>query len=144
LQLSLSLSAQRVMVAVNAFNISGAFFLCISTILPWVILMSLHTRAVRDAEGVSNDAARYKASLYLAILVLARPRSLIRRRLLGFFSLSLSRFRCTYYLHSGDLSAGGAACTFAGHQINPTSGETYWKWGTSRAHVSLHSQTASP
>jgi hypothetical protein len=50
--------AQRVMVGVNAFNIASAFLLCITTILPWVILMSLHTRAVRDAEGVSNDGAR--------------------------------------------------------------------------------------
>jgi hypothetical protein len=46
------------MVGVNAFNIASAFLLCITTILPWVILMSLHTRAVRDAEGVSNDGAR--------------------------------------------------------------------------------------
>ncbi|ELR22636.1 uncharacterized protein ACA1_331730 [Acanthamoeba castellanii str. Neff] len=50
--------SRRVMVGVNAFNIASAFLLCITTILPWVILMSLHTRAVRDAEGVSNDGAR--------------------------------------------------------------------------------------
>jgi hypothetical protein len=112
------------MVAVNAFNISGAFFLCISTILPWVILMSLHTRAVRDAEGISNDAARYR------LLSLQRHRARVSAR------SSAASCRCTYHLHFGDLSAGGPACTFAGHQIDPASGETYWKWGTSRARLS--------
>jgi len=52
-----------VMVVIHGFNIGSAIFLCITTILPWTLLMSLHSNAARNALPPST----FPCSFYLHV-----------------------------------------------------------------------------